>query len=146
MVRPTQTGMGQPRSRNFKIPVAERIKSKFVRKNKDGSTQDVYQIHIMLEDLEGDWKPQHEWYGESNTEPSAYWDFVKQLMRLNIISATDADDAESLEVLSKQVCEAITDKKFHFEERRMGNKREEAWFPVNVIEEAKPLPTIIKKK
>jgi len=146
MVRPRIGGIGGAREGNFTVSNAERIKSKFQRKAMDGSMTDVYQLHIVLEHLDGNWKPQHEWYGESNTEPSAYWDIIKQLIKLGVITATQTDEADNLEDLTDLVCENLKGKSFHFEERRIGNKRSNAWFPVSEVEEGAEKPEIEEVK
>jgi len=131
VVRPRTGGFGGARERDLKVVTAERVKSKFQRGNRE-----FFQIHLELEDIEGDWKNQHEWYGESETQPSAYWDFINQLVKLGALTEQEVDKASDVEELTKLVCKKIKGKEYHWEERRIGNKKSNSWVPVSEVGES----------
>jgi len=125
MVQPKAGGMGQ-RAGDFEVVNAEVVPSKFGGK---------LQIQMEFRDLAGKWKNQFEWYSLSNAEPSAFWDLAKQLMKLKVVSATVADEAEDVEALAKVICKNVVGYQFKLEEQKLGRKTSPAWFPVEVIKE-----------
>lgn len=132
MVQPRKTGTGQ-RLGTFKVSGVEIVPSKF--DGKDQVKLTLADIGELTEKHPKLWKDQFEWFTLSNAEESAFWDFVKQLIRLRVISATAVDATKDVEELAELLCNKVVGYELAMSEQRIGRKTNPSWFPDSVVKE-----------
>lgn len=93
------------------------------------------QVHFTLNVYEPEgWKPQNWWLYDSLAIGTSWYEIIRQLKKLKIITDDEVLKAGTNFDLAKKIVENSKGKKFRFAERRIGRASNPNWFPEGLEE------------